>query len=456
MSLMNLAQIKGGLALKNNVEALLQSYDAAKVLTSIVKTPAAEGTEAVNYNVDELLKDLKQKLAAITGEGEEGGASLASLKASIDALKDKKIQDVVRMELAVAGGKAAIPADLATKVPNVDTAKALPAYSVNNEVLLNEKGEQLTVSLADGSFNGTPSVVDEAASAKMADGSMVYKAAAVTAVKVFPQGEWTLETLPADALLDNNEMQLIAYETALNKLVVELAKDQSLIEDVKTKIGEKAVSDQLDAKVKDLQASIDQKANITDVFTVADDGTKTPLYRKVADKLNLSDMNEDLQDVIRTAATPNIFDPSELVAEDAKKLDKANVVKSDVDTTAADYAASDEKVLSEKAALAAIKKVADSVDHVKTDIESAADKAVVENVAVTGAVTEFALTSTPTNDLVKMVINHLVYVENEDFTVDRAAKKVTWTLTAANNGFDIDAELTDKVTFEYKTKPAKA
>jgi hypothetical protein len=53
-----------------------------------------------------------------------------------------------------------------------------------------------------------------------------------------------------------------------------------------------------------------------------------------------------------------------------------------------------------------------------------------------------------------MVINHLVYREGEDFIVDRNAQKATWTLTAANGGFDIDAELTDDVRFNYFFKGA--
>ena len=435
MSLMNFAQIKGGKQLQANVAALLQSYDAAKVLTTIVKTPAsADGSvNAVNYNVDELLKALKTSLTEITGTSAgEGVTNLQTLKDSLDALGGKKIKDIVRVELAVADGKATIPSDLATTVPGLDTSKALPVYTTDNEVLLNDKGEQLTVNLADGTFNGTPSVIDEAASAKKTDGSFVYKATTVTAVKVFPQGEWTLKDLPAAALLDNSEMQLIAYKQVINKIVVELAKDSDLIEAVKAQIGTQAVSDQLK-----------EKANITDVYSVDTSGTKTALYRKNADKIKLPDLDQDLQDVIKTAATPQVFDPSDLIAEDANKFDKANIVKSTDDTSASGYAPSDDKVLSEKAARAAI-------DAIKTNI----GKAVEDSIAVTAPTTTFTLTKTPNDRLVKMIINHLIYNEAEDFTVDRTAKTLTWTATAANDGFDIDTKLTDKVHILYYTKEA--
>lgn len=448
MSLVNLSQIKGGKQLQANVKSLLTSYEAAKVLTTIVKTPAAEdgSTQAVNYNVNELLKSLKDSIAAITGDG-ESATSLKTLKEALDSISGKKVKDIVRLELAVADGKATIPTDLATTVPGVDTSKVLPVYTTDNEVLLNENGEQLTVNLTDGTFNGTPSIIDEAASAKKADGSFVYKAATITTVKVFPQGEWTLKDLPAEALLDNSEMQLIAYKQAINKIVVELAKDSDLIEAVKAQIGTQAVSDQLKEATAALQANIDKKANITDVYSVDTSGTKTALYRKNADKIKLADLDQDLQDVIKTAATPQVFDPSDLIAEDAKKFDKANIVKSTDDTSAEEYAPSDDKVLSEKAARAAI-------DSVKASIEASAEKEVEDSIAVTAPTTTFTLTKTPNDRKVKMIINHLVYNETEDFTVDRTTKTITWTATTANNGFDIDTELTDKVHILYYTKEA--
>ena len=57
----SLAQITGGLQLKNDVLALQKAYDAAKVITSIEKTAAEGETPAVMYNVDELLTTLYAK-----------------------------------------------------------------------------------------------------------------------------------------------------------------------------------------------------------------------------------------------------------------------------------------------------------------------------------------------------------------------------------------------------------
>ena len=443
MSLMNLSQIKGGKKLQSDVQALLTSYDAAKVLTKIAKgADAAAGT----YNVEELLTELRTNLAAITGTATGSTATVSDLDTAVKALQGKKVKDVVRMEFAVAEGKATIPADIDTKVPGLDKTVKLPVYTVDNDVLFNEKGEQLVVDLSTGAFNGTPSVLDEDASAAKTDGSFVYKAATVDKVKAFPTGEWKLSDLPSDALLDNDEIQLIAYKKAINKIIVELAKDKGIIDAVKTQIGTKAVQDQLNDATAALQTKIDAKADTTDVYSVDDKGVKTPLFRKTSDALKMEDLDTDLQDVIKTAAIPNVFDPSSLIAEDAKKLDKSNVVASTVDTKAAGYVPSDDKVLSEKAVLAALANVGDAVEHVKDKIAVTAEASV--------PVTEFALSKTPTDDKVVLYINHCPYFEGDDFTVDRAAKKATWTLTEANEGFNIDKDLTNAVYFVYDAKKA--
>ena len=368
MSLTNLAQIKGGLQLQADVQALLKSYDAAKVLTQIAKA-VGEGEEAANYNVEELLAELKAKVDAIAGEGAEGdGVSLASLAAAIEALKDKKLKDMVRVEFGIASGVAALPADFDTLVPAADKTKALPVYTAANEVVFNENGEQLTIVPETGVLNGVPSVIDAEASAAAEDGKLVYKAMGDFQAKIFPVGEWTLAELPADALLDNNEMQLVAYKTALDKLVVDLTRDENLINQVKELVGEKAVQEQLEEALKAINEAIALKADQT-------------------------------------------------------ALDEVDAAVKDID------------------------------ERVKA-IEGTQETYVSEKIAVTAPVAEFALANKPNDKLVEMVINHLVYREGEDFTVDRDAQKVAWTLSAAADGFDIDAELTDAVRINYFFKVA--
>lgn len=89
MSLTNFAQIKGMKNLRGDVDLLLKSYDAAKVVTQIAK---AEGEG--NYNAEELLETLKTKLDAITGTSGEG-QSLETLKKAIDELGNKELAGII-------------------------------------------------------------------------------------------------------------------------------------------------------------------------------------------------------------------------------------------------------------------------------------------------------------------------------------------------------------------------
>ena len=63
------------------------------------------------------------------------------------------------------------------------------------------------------------------------------------------------------------------------------------------------------------------------------------------------------------------------------------------------------------------------------------------------AITSFTLSQVPNADKVTMFINGVAYFENEDFTINRETKIVTWT----NTDFDITNEVTSKVRFVYRT-----
>lgn len=242
----------------------LQSYDAEKVQTK-VKKPENGG----NYTVEELF-------------GKTAG-DIDAVKKLLDDFKAKKIRDVVRLELPVAEGKASIPEDLSEKVPGIDIGMELPAYTVDNALVVDEKGARLTVNLKTGNLSGTPSVLDAEATAAAEDGKTVYKPLAVASVKVFPVGEWTLESLPSEALLDNDEMQLVAYRSAVDQIVVELAKDKNLILAIKDQIGQRAIAD-----------ALAEKAAVADVFSVSEDGAKTPLYRTTDKKIARADLDSEL------------------------------------------------------------------------------------------------------------------------------------------------------------------
>jgi len=174
MSLTNLSQIKGLKNLRGEVDLLLKSYDAAKVVTQIAK---AEGEG--NYNVEELLEVLKSKLDAIAGtEGE--GQSLDALKKAIDDLKNKPIK----------------------------------AYTGNAEE---------------------------------------------------PVKEYKLFELPEDALLKGDELDITAYQEALDALVAKLAANKDLINAVKELVGEQNAQEQIEAAIKKVEDALALKAEQADV-----------------------------------------------------------------------------------------------------------------------------------------------------------------------------------------------
>ena len=174
MSLTNLSQIKGLKNLRSDVDLLLKSYDAAKVVTQIAKDEG-EG----NYNVEELLEILKGKLADITGEEDEG-QSLDALKKAIDDLKNHPIK--------------------------------------------------------------------------------VYTGDASEPVK-----EYALSELPEDALLKSDELDITAYQEALDALVAKLAANKDLINAVKELIGDKDAQGQIEAAIKEVEDALALKAEQADL-----------------------------------------------------------------------------------------------------------------------------------------------------------------------------------------------
>lgn len=198
----------------------------------------------------------------------------------------------------------------------------------------------------------------------------------------------------------------------------------------------------LKAAIEALQTSDAAKALLTDVYKI-DGDTKTPLYRKTADAIAMSDLDTSLQEVIKTAATPDVFDPTDIL-KSIDNLTKTKISANDLVAAANDsasYAPSEAKPISEKATYNLI----DTRKHFAHD-----------SIAVTAEagspVTTFQLTVPAGVQFfgkIQMTINHCVYYQDEDFTLNTTNNQITWTLTKANKGFDIDKDLTDKVTFDY-------
>lgn len=247
-----LSQIQGGVELRADVDTLKTSYDAAKVITTTSK-----GEDGGTYNADELLTKIQTDITSLDSKTQQ------AIKDAVDAVKNKVVKDVVRIQVeatySAGDGEGSynvqLPEDFDTKVPSANKETPIPVYELDNTAVIDETGNQITINLTDGTLSGYPCEVDEAASA---GGTTVYKKRTESFdIKFFPVGTFTLDTLSEDYMLDNQELQLLSYDQAINKIITNLAQDQSLIDKISALIGEEAVAEQIKEKTDALQNQID-------------------------------------------------------------------------------------------------------------------------------------------------------------------------------------------------------
>ena len=247
-----LSQIQGGVELRADVDTLKTSYDASKVITTTSK-----GEDGGTYNADELLTKIQTDITSLDSKTQE------AIKTAVDAIKNKVVKDVVRIQVeatySAGDGEGSynvqLPEDFDTKVPSANKETPVPVYELDNNAVIDETGAQITINLTDGTLSGYPCEVDEAASA---GGTTVYKKRTESFdIKFFPVGTFTLDTLSEDYMLDNQELQLLSYDQAINKIITNLAQDQSLIDKISALVGEEAVAEQIKEKTDALQNQID-------------------------------------------------------------------------------------------------------------------------------------------------------------------------------------------------------
>jgi len=557
--LTNLSQIKGGQALRSDVDAL-QLWKSALTAAGI-NTSTSDGNEGVLT-----IQDAIDKIVSTADiNNSESPVNLATLKAAIDTINNKEIKDVVKTDLAATYANEAYTVDVSGVDANLKTAanNALPVYLADGRVVYADANgsSQLTINLTTGAFSGTPYLLEDKVANRgnnetEAGVDVYYEIGNNFNFKVFAEGTWTFGTLPANALLDNQEMKSLAYDQAINSIVKKIATDEDVVAAISELVGQTAVATQITTITDTLYryASIVGTDAVAESTPGAGDGvdaeaitSTTPVYSKnKVDQLlanansdNTTELNKKYEfanittasAVTAVAATANNFGQAGYVAPlagvtaegaatkstvmysgalvDAKidqavkdALDTASAGVLALDTKTYDFAnivgraaaaavgtsgdvgyvaAADAETVTEstqvysKAAVDYIKSIVDSnlaiaVNNALTDARNNADriddildvyKPVVETVTVdsANAVTTFNLTSTPTDTLVKMYINGVVYFENDEFTVDRQNNTVTWSFAASDqpghiegvDGFTITNAVTNKVRFEYFT-----
>ena len=266
--LIDLVQIKGGVMLQKDVDELKLSYDAKKVLTDIMK----DGEPGESYDVNELLTKLKTTVELQLGDGvgsvdgriEEVKTELMGLLASTETELTQKIQDinetVIKDRVKVKGSLDPVTG-LTFAAAELDAVPAIMheigpyvVYSLDNQPVVDANGENITYSFETMQLSGQPHTLDLEQKEVM-----TYKPITeAVAVKVFPVGSFTFETLPADYLLDNEELNLISYSQAIDEIVFRLGQNGDLIEHIKTLVGEEAVQQQIAEVTGAMQEQLNQ------------------------------------------------------------------------------------------------------------------------------------------------------------------------------------------------------
>ena len=310
------AQVYGLTQIQADLNAIKTSYEAAKVLYVKVAADPENDIEEELETAQESLDNLYAAIDAINGG--QGGVSLASLKEATDllnaqlngsanvpdwdtatkgtivGLKNKIINDVVRLSFTKVANEDVI--DTSSVSTNIDKSDntALTAYTTGNQVIVGANGNEITFNLATGRFSADPYIVDYTASSTAANEQVVYTPFTGD-FKVFPVGTWTLENLPADALLDNQEMQTIAYAQALDRIVVTLAKDKNLIDKITQAVGAEAIDE-----------AVQSATNVIDYRIDVLEGTIAEKAGKAAVKV---------EDLVGAVAEGTVGDPDYVAAE---------------------------------------------------------------------------------------------------------------------------------------------
>lgn len=318
-------QIDGLVAMYELLHQIDESYPASKVTTTVVKTPAEGDNPAVLYTAEELVDELKANVDNIMGGGEgislpeleraigqlnaelNGGSyypTLGGVSTSVLGLKNKAIKDVVRLEYNWVGPSSGSTATLVSgeKTANLisndeniaDQSDVLyntqlTPYTVDGERIVsfeNNVAGDITFNIQTGTFSSDPYIIDfegtvgsygsnRTTGAAIEPDQIVYKRFQGTSgnpvkFKVFPRGKWTIENLPTNALLDNNELQLIAYDQALKKVVIQLAKDTNLVNRIVEAVGVEAIDEAIAAHSQIIDNRIDHLEGVKVPGTDAD------------------------------------------------------------------------------------------------------------------------------------------------------------------------------------------
>ena len=366
--LLKLYQIKGGQQIRDDLDALLESYEASKVITTVIEQEGSAGSGTVYYDTDKLLALLKVNVDRIL-QGSDNTETLKTLRDSISILaesindtQEHIVSDLIKVELERINGEVSVPV-----IEGItDLAAPLEVYNTDNRPMFNHRGEPLTFILLSKTFNGTPAELD-IETAVQDNREEAYKP--ITGdfrFKVYPIGTWELGAIPQEALLDNTEFHSISYDRAINKIIVAISANKALLARIKEQLGNYVIEDVITDLTNSLEARINtvesEGVKLTQLTGTETEEIKraTQVYTKNAVDEIIAPIHEDLG-FNGTKLTKRVQDLEDTAIIKNKLL---TVVRSTAENT------SDECVLSERAITTKFVEVVLSVDNLGTALSN--------------------------------------------------------------------------------------
>jgi hypothetical protein len=414
-NLPKLKQIEGALDLVNVVEQLkpfLNGVDASKVNTSF-PVDADDASQGV-ITLDAYLKSLP-----------DYSETIQTLSDTVSSISDKKVIDPVSYTFgfevsedgAVTVSQSFLDAvddnfknvtDSAVPVYTYsfeDNGAGVQAYAVDGDVLSQVYFDASTGLFYVNVFNSETGATEKqsikaplyvATSETDEEGKTVNKELTTNdTLRVFVKKEYTFKDIPADYQVDNDAYEEFQRQVAVKTLAAQIASNKALLAEVQEKIKDETIQQAI-SDLTDQTATVNGRVNTL----VADSETEGSIAYLIAQAL--------------VDYTPS-SDSTAISDEDLQKV----------------------------------------VAEIQTKIDEISYKTVTENVTLAegaAAIINFASKYDDTyvideSSLIKLFVNGLTYVEGEAFSVSRTDKTIVWTYTAANEGFDLDAD--DVIIVEY-------
>lgn len=495
-NLINLAQIKGGLKLKETLDAIEKSYPASKVTTTNKKlvykkaedgeTADSEGflldkdgkrvvdeTSELTYTAQELLTELKTAMDSLTGGVDGSGSIQEQIKKSVKTITDRKVNDYTRVWIGgynslddieffkldntwsqkmTLGQNPDLPTDLSgLKLTQDDLKKFVldvpyVVYLQNNTIVLDEFENNVYVTF-------TKDATTEEIKAELSAVPCSYR-------RVKEQKEVVDEAVT----IENDKHTLILANKYIDVTTLVVKNAEGTVIDSSTYYV-KAIGGKIEFRKEQKETEFTVSYKYTNY---KDEETKFPTY-----PLTYIEPKKDGEKGIWSGAWFKIYpvqqttfgdlDPDYMldnfelnnlamtvaVAQLQRNLTQETDIVNQIVTAVGDSVVQ-----------TALQNITETLSERVTTLEEKVhilESYVRDIFNPTKKTTEFELSKVPTAEFVDCYINGIKYQEETYFTVDREKKgddgnkgfkpTFTWLFTESNKGFDLDEKF--EIVLEY-------